>query len=301
MGGIDGRGRPWAASPADGTAQRSGRTLDRRPGVSSGRYTARASAVASQILIIAVVLAAWEFLPKIGDLAERSNFLDPFFISSPSRVFARLLSLATGSEGSAVIWPYVWPTVEAAILGSLVGMVLGASVGLVLSSFAFLATVLRPLLVALNAVPRIALIPIVVILFGSSLVASVVIAVMVVFFIVFFNAHEGGLSVPPQLIENVTVFGANRWQVMRHIRLPYVLAWTTAVLPSAVTFALLSVVTAEVLTGYPGLGRMISIATVSADSSLTFAVVVVLAVVGVVTVQLATLVRQRTLHWWAKE
>jgi NitT/TauT family transport system permease protein len=158
--------------------------------------------------------------------------------------------------------------------------------------------VVQPFVVALNAVPRIALIPIIIILVGPSFGASVVISLIVVFFVAFFNAYEGGRNVTPQLLQNAKILGASRAQIMWQIRSPYVLAWTLAALPLATTFAVISVVTGEILTGYPGLGRLISVAEVTADSSLTFAVVVVMSVMGMVVVGIAQLVKVRVLHWW---
>jgi NitT/TauT family transport system permease protein len=253
-----------------------------------------------QVLIVIVVLLAWEYLPKIGDLRTKSHLFDPFFISSPSKIASRIDDILTGRHGSFEIWSYLGKTLLGAMLGTLIGMALGTLVGLLLSASRFLSRVFNPFVVGLNAVPRVALIPVIVVLVGPNLTASVVVVVLVVFFVAFFNAFEGGRTVPHRLLENSELLGASRWQEMWYIRLPYVLAWSLAALPLAVTFAILSVVTAEILTGVPGVGQLITNATANADATGTFAIVVVLSVVSIAIVGTMGLVRSRVLHWWDK-
>lgn len=255
---------------------------------------------AAQFGILAVLLLAWEFIPQIPGLQDKAKVFDPFFVSSPSRVFIELGDMATGRGGQFSIWDYAWPTLFASLLGTVIGMVLGAVCGLLLSNFKSLSEVLRPYLIAANATPRVALIPIVVIIFGPSLSSSVIIAVLVVFFVAFFNAYEGGTTVKPELVENARLLGANERNVVTAIRWPFVMAWTLASLPLAVTFAVITVVTAEILTGYNGMGKLLSTASTNADSSLTYAVVITLSIMGVVVVVGADVIRARVLHWWGK-
>lgn len=251
-----------------------------------------------RLLIVVMFLTLWSLLPRIGALSRRFRWLDPFFISSPGKVASKIVDLATGRDGSLVIWPYIARTLEAAFLGLLIGMVVGALAGLLLSNSPFLSQVVQPFIAALNATPRIAFIPIIVILFGPTRDASVAIAVLVVFFVAFFNAFEGGTTVPSQLLQNARVLGAKQRRVMLHVRFPYVVAWSMASLPVALAFSLLSVVTAEVLTGHNGVGRIISTASVTVDASLTIAVAIYLGVIGSVAVSLANFVKRRILHWW---
>jgi NitT/TauT family transport system permease protein len=273
---------------------------ERRPTsrLGQGAVIRRAGLLALQLTMVVVFLAAWQFLPQIPSLSASSHLLDPFFISSPARVFERIRDVTTGQHKSFVVWPYLSVTLLAALQGTAVGMVLGAFFGMLLSSSRFLSDLVRPFVVGLNAVPRIALIPIIILLVGPTFAASVVIVVLVVFFVAFFNAYEGGTTVAPQLLQNSQILGANRWQLMWRIRLPYVLAWTLAALPLAATFAIISVVTAEILTGYPGMGRLIDLAASTADASLTFGIVVILSAVGIATVGVAEVIKRRILHWW---
>lgn len=264
------------------------------------KTTSRGTVLIVQLVLIVSAIAAWQFLPLIPSLQKASHLLDPYFVSSPTAIFTKLADMVTGSDGSVLIWTYLWPTFFASVVGTLIGLVLGAAAGLVLSNWQFTSKVFRPFIIAANATPRVALIPIVVIVAGTSLSSSVIIAVMVVFFVAFFNAYEGGSTVDAAVLNNARLLGAGPLRVLLRIRLPYVLAWTFAGLPLSITFAVVTVVTGELLTGYPGMGSLIATATTTGQATLTWAVTIALAVVGLVIVLLADLVKGRVLHWWGK-
>jgi NitT/TauT family transport system permease protein len=251
-----------------------------------------------RLAIVVIVLALWQFLPEITSLRNHSPVFDPFFVSSPLRVLDRLGNLLFGADGQATMWSDLWTTMKGTLIGVLIGTSLGAAFGLLLSNNATAQAVLSPFVILLNAVPRIALIPIFVIIAGPTLTASVLTAVVTVFFLVFYNAFAGGLSVPIQTVQNARLLGATSWEIMRHVRLQYVLVWTFASLPNAISFGLVAVVTAEILTGRLGMGRLLFNSISSVDSTLTFTVVVILSVVGVALVTVADLVQKRVLHWW---
>jgi NitT/TauT family transport system permease protein len=276
--------------------------VDVQSNVSGGGVRRRIGVVAAQVALIGAFLAAWQWLPTVNALSEWTPVFDRVFVSSPETVATRLhdLLLSRGADAETPIWSYLWSTISASLLGLGIGLGLGAAFGLVLGSSRLTSDILRPFMVAMNATPRIALIPIVMIIFGPTFKASVLVSVMVTFFIAFFNAYEGARTVTPQLIHNATILGASRWQVMRHIRLPYVLAWTIAALPLAATFSLTTVVVGELLIGSPGLGRLLGVATSNADATFTFALVILLTVVALLTVAGADLITKRLLHWWGK-
>lgn len=251
-----------------------------------------------QLALIIAWLAAWEYLPMIPAIAGSSRIFDPFFISSPSRVAERMLDLFLGRNGYTAIWQALWPTLTSSITGLAIGSVSGAIAGLILSSSRFSSDVLRPFLVTINAIPRIAIIPVIIIVLGPTFQSSVVLSVMVTFFVVFWNSYEGGRSVPRATLQSALLLGATPLQIMRDVRFPYVTAWALASLPLAVNFGILSVVTGEILTGYGGIGRLILIAATSANSTLTIAVATYLVVISLVLVGVLNRLRARILHWW---
>lgn len=282
---------PVRAAPTDlsGTAP----TLRRRRLTRQSRWVISGA----QLLFAATVLLLWQYLPQVGNLSQW-KMLDPYFISSPTLVGESLVNLLLGRDGVPSVWEYLWPTFLASVIGLTIAMVVGGLIGLLLGSFEFAGAVFRPFVVALNAVPRIALIPIVVVLFGSGMQSSVVVALMVVVFVALFNAYEGARTVEAHVRQNVRLLGASGWDVMWRVRFPYALAWTLSSLPVAVSFAIVSVVTGEILTGVEGMGLLITGATNAADTSLTFAVIIVLSVCAMLMLWASDVFKRRMLHWW---
>jgi NitT/TauT family transport system permease protein len=280
-------------------------TLLERPATtrrSRPKKNRRASAIVNlwRLACVVVVLAAWQYLPDIGWLSAHYHVFDPFVISSPSRVASNLGKLATGSDGVVSIWAFLWYTVKATAIGVAIGVGAGVVLALIFSQYAMLAKILSPFISFVNATPRIALIPIFVILVGPTITMSVITAFLVVFFIAFYNGLTGGLSIPRQIIDNARLLGASSTEIALQIRLPYVLAWVCASLPNAISFGLVTVVTAEILTGQPGMGQLITTALTNSDASLTFSVVITLAVVGSLFVFASELLQRRLLHWWER-
>lgn len=253
--------------------------------------------LAWQVLLLSAFLAIWQWAPSWGWLRHEFTFMNPFYISSPRLVAEKLYDLATGHNGFLRIWPYFWATMKSTLIGTSVGIAIGGVGGLILSQAQTAYRVLAPFITVLNATPRIAFIPIVIIIAGPGTTASAITAITVVSFIVFFNALEGGRQIPPSTIQNVSLLGARGWQIMLHVRFPYVVAWTFAALPNAIAFGIVSAVTAEILSGGVGLGGLLSQAINTVDASLTFAIVTVLAIVGATLVIAASQVSARVLHW----
>jgi NitT/TauT family transport system permease protein len=250
-----------------------------------------------RLVILAVVLAGWEYLPQVHAISNRIHWMQPFFVSSPSRIYTELRQLMTGSNGVPYLWPYLWRTLEGTLLGTGIGLVIGAILGAFLSNNDRLSRILSIYITVVNSMPRIVLIPIVVVITGPNLRASIVAVILVVTFLAFFNAFEGGRSVPKPVLQNAIVLKAKPRQIMFRVRFPYVLMWTFAVVPNAISFGLITAVTSELLTGPNGMGGLMMTATVNANSTLSFSIVVALSVIGVVLVTLADRVKRAVLHW----
>jgi NitT/TauT family transport system permease protein len=250
-----------------------------------------------RLAILVVVLAAWEWLPDIHALRAHIKWLDPFFISSPSRVAQQIERMVTGSHQTTTVWHDLGVTVEATVVGTAIGILVGTCLGALLSNNDRLAAVLKVYIATLNAMPRVALIPVIVIIVGPGVTASMVACAIIVTFLTFFNAFEGGRSVSAPILQNARVLRATSWQVMVRIRLPNVLIWVFAAIPNAIAFGLVSVVTTELLTGTVGMGGLMLTAASNLNADLSFAVMIILSVVGVVLVVAGEKVKDRVLHW----
>ena len=251
----------------------------------------------ARVAVVILFLLGWQYLPKIGFLREHVKVFDPTFISSPTEVIKNVRHLLAGSDGLPKVYPYLKNTVISTIWGTAAGLTIGVVLGLIFSGYRVAADIAWPLIVAVNSVPRIALIPLIVLIVGPTATGTAVSAITIVAFIGFFNALEGGRSVPEHLLDNAKLMGASSRQRLWHLRLPYVLTWTIAVVPNAVALGLIAVVTSELLTGSIGMGSLIQQATSNLDAGLTFGVIFLLAVVGVVLTLGTDLLQRRFIKW----
>jgi len=259
-----------------------------------------AGVVAWRLAILVVLLASWQWLTGIKAISRLPGlyWLDPFFISRPSAIAARFAYLA-GSQVRLSIWQMALSTVQSTLWGFAVGVATGFAAGLVLGRHQRLARVFEPYIVAFNSLPRIALVPLITMVFGFGLLAKVVLAWTIVFFIVFFNTYQGARSVDADLIHSARFLGAGERQIMRTVIVPSALAWTFASLTPSISFALIGVVVGEFLGGESGggLGYLIiqSLGTLNAADMM-----VALLALGVIGSVLALGIKQlerRLLRW----
>ncbi|WP_232468081.1 ABC transporter permease [Bordetella genomosp. 13] len=247
-----------------------------------------------QLLILAVLLGAWEGLTRIPWFVQNTLF-DPFFISQPSRVALRLWQWL--QPGPRSVWPHLWLTLEATLLGLLAGVGSGFAVGLALSRSRMLSEVCNPFIVAFNSMPRIAFVPLITMFFGLGLASKVVTSWFVVFFLVFFNTYKGGRSVERELVDFCRTLGGSPRQILWRVRIPTAAAWTFAALPNAISFALIGVVLAEFVGSTTGMGYLMITALATLNATDMFAAVTLLSVVGIVLVYAVTWLERRLLHW----
>ncbi len=260
----------------------------------------RARIVVWRLAILAVLLGSWEWLTGIKAISRTPGlyWLDPFFVSRPSVIVQRFVYLAS-DQVRLTIWAMALSTVQSTLWGFVVGVSTGFAAGLVLGRNDRLARVFEPYIIAFNSLPRIALVPLITMIFGFGLLAKVVLAWTIVFFIVFFNTFQGARGVDPDLIHSARFLGASDRQIMRTVVVPSALAWTFAALTPSISFALIGVVVGEFLGGESGggLGYLIiqSLGTLNAADMMV--ALVALGVIGIVMALGIKQVETRLLRW----
>lgn len=279
----------------------------------------RSSVLTAQIAIVLVVLAIWEwaftFNARFDWLVP--DLLDPYFISKPSEIWVQFLRLAcfTDATGNSLIftdgfsacmaardnnlWVATGVTLRNTLWGFAIGVVSGFAIGLVLGRSAYLARVFEPFLIAFNSVPRIALVPIVVMMFGLGDTSKIVTAWLLVFFLVFFNTFEGARLVDRDLISMSRLLQAKEWQVTATVVIPSTLSWVFASLTPAISFALIGVIVGEFIGAQRGLGRIMMEAQARGQSSVMMATVILLMIIGVILALGVKNLQSYLLRWQA--
>ncbi len=260
----------------------------------------RTSVWAWRVVILIALVGAWEWLTGIKAISRTPGlyWIDPFFISRPSVIARRFVQLSAPGVRLS-LGQMALSTVESTLWGFVVGVSTGFVAGLVLGRNDRLARILEPYIVAFNSLPRIALVPLITMIFGFGLVAKIVLAWTIVFFIVFFNTFQGARAVDADLIHSARFLGATEAQVMRTVIVPSALAWTFASLTPSISFALIGVVVGEFLGGESGggLGYLIiqSLGTLNAADMMV--ALVTLGAIGIVMALGIKQLEMRLLRW----
>jgi NitT/TauT family transport system permease protein len=154
-------------------------------------------------------------------------------------------------------------------------------------------------IIAFNSLPRIALVPLITMIFGFGLLAKIVLAWTIVFFIVFFNTFQGARSVDADLIHSARFLGGNDRQIMRTVIVPSALAWTFASLTPSISFALIGVVVGEFLGGESGggLGYLIILSLGTLNAADMMVALIALGVIGIAMALGIKQIEKRLLRW----
>ena len=209
----------------------------------------RAEIYAWRLGLLGAFLLLWE-------TATRRAWVDPFFVSQPSALAVQLYDWIR----SGFIARHLLVTLEETLIGFALGTVLGVAVGFAFAQWQTLARIFDPLMVALNAMPRVVLAPLFILWFGLGLLSKVVMVISLVFFVVFFSTYTGIREVDRDLVHNARILGASPRALIRHVLLPSALTWIFASLRTSVGFALIGAVVGEYLGAHEGMGYVISYA-----------------------------------------
>lgn len=242
-----------------------------------------------RIVVFIAILALWEGIS--------GPVIDPFWLSRPSEIVEELwLSLLSGQLLSDLYF-----TFRATAIGYFFGAVTGLVLGLLVAQHETTALVLKPFILAIYGIPRIALAPIFILWFGIALLSKVMMAAMMTFMLVFFNTYEGVRAADLELRNVARVLGASRWQVFWHVTIPNASPWIIAGLRIAIPQALVAAVVAEFIASTAGLGYRIMETTSSLNTPGTMAGIVVLMVVVVVLNAILDKAEDHVLRWRPKE
>lgn len=247
------------------------------------RTTNRAGAAVWRFGVAIAALLAWEAVAR---------WTASIWLSSPSLVAARLADWLRGS-----LYVHLAVTMEEIAVGVVLGTTLGAVFGLLLGRLPTLATLLRPLIVALYNLPLLALAPLFIMLFGLGFMPATVLVGVVVFFLVFFNTFSGAESVDEDMIRSLQIMGANRIEVFRKVIGPASVAWIISGLKVALPYSLAAATTGEMLAGGNGMGGVLTAAAQQFDMTSMYATLVVLMLAGVLLNLCATRLETWLLRW----
>ena len=246
------------------------------------------TAVLSLTLFV-TLLALWEAFVRLTGVS-------PLVIPAPSAVLIVLW------EGLTVgfLWPHIWVTTVETLLGFALGCAIGFVAGVLLGEIDFLRRLLWPYVLASQVVPKLALGPIFIVWFGFGMTSTIVITALICFFPLLENTLTGLQSVPPEKRDLFRMLGASRRQTLLRLKIPSGLPVIMAGVRVAIVLALVGAVVGEFIGGDAGLGASIIAAQGMMDSTLMFALFIVITALGMLFYQLTILFERWLLGSWMK-
>jgi sulfonate transport system permease protein len=284
-----------STTPAPETASATrGQILVRRPTFAEReplRHRRRRRAVELGLAfgVPAALIGLWQ-------LAVSRSWIDPRLYPSPSDVVTKIDDLVEDRD----LLHHVWVSVQRIVLGYLIGAGAAVAVGLAMGASRLLRAALEPLLTALYTVPKLALIPVFVTVFGFGEAPILAIIAVTVFFFVWISTLAAIVAVPDGYREAARSFSVTGWQMFRHVLVPASLPQVFVGLRIAAGVSVLIMVGVEFVIGEDGLGHVIEQGRTLVLFEQTYVGIVLVAIIGLV---FALVVRGigRLLAPWARQ
>ncbi|MFB0537711.1 MAG: ABC transporter permease [Anaerolineae bacterium] len=221
-------------------------------------------------LALLLFLGLWSLVVRLGDYA-------PFILPSPLQVYERFLTVV--SDGS--LWRHIRITLVEIFWGLALGLSLAISLGYLLAKSRLLERILSPYIVAFQAIPIIALAPLLVIWFGYGSLSKILTCALVVFFPVLINTIVGIRDVEQDLVDLMRSLEANRWQTFIMLEVPAALPVLFGGLRIGVTLSVIGAVVGEFVGADRGLGFLVNLSGGLFDTRLTFVALFVLGIIAI--------------------
>jgi NitT/TauT family transport system permease protein len=243
-----------------------------------------AADVAQPVAALVIFVGLWEAFCRVFHV--RAYLLPP-----PSAIFTDTMQLF----GPVVM--HTLATGETVLLGFAVSVVVSLPLAVLITSSPLIANAVYPLLVLTQAIPKVALAPILVVMLGSNELPRVVVTFLVAFFPLVLSIAAGITSVPPELIELGRACKASRWRELWRIRLPYAMPFVFSGLKAAITLSVVGAVVGEFVNADRGLGYLIQTSTAFFQVPLAWGALVLLSLMCIVLFQLVVIVERVFFPW----
>jgi len=239
-----------------------------------------------RLIFIAALLAVWEALVRVLDVPA-------YLLPTPSAIGRALVRGITSGLYEEHVGVTISETLLGFVVGTLGGLLLGTAVALSRRFDYFI----YPIIVMFQAMPKVALAPLIIVWFGLGITSKVVNAGLVCFFPLMINTIVGLRSAEEDRVSLMRSLAASPLQIFWMLRVPNALPYIFAGLEIAMIFALIGAIVGEFVGAEAGLGMLIQSMNFSMDVAGQFSVLLILSVIGLVLNSLVAVVRRRALFW----
>ncbi|MBI2016079.1 MAG: ABC transporter permease [Candidatus Rokubacteria bacterium] len=241
-----------------------------------------------RVLALLGVVVLWE-------LVTRTGWVPALFLPSPSGVIESGVEMLASGE----LLVHVATSLRRLLLGFGLGALLGVSVGLAVGFFSLAEAVGTPLIAATFPIPKIALLPLLILWVGIGEASKVAVITLGVFFPMAINTYTGVRNADPLLIRAAVSFGAGRFSLIRKVMLPSALPMIFAGLKLGAGTALLLLVAAEMIAANAGIGFLVLHAQNLMETTKLMVGIVLLSLLGIVSHWLLVRLERLAIPWKA--
>jgi NitT/TauT family transport system permease protein len=234
--------------------------------------------------VIIGMFLVWEVLCRLFNVPE-------FVLPLPSQIFEVLIT-----RWEALL-PHTTQTLMTTVIGFVGGVIVGTLIGIAIGSSRLVYEAMYPLLVGFYSIPKVAVVPILVLWFGSGTVPAVITSLVICIFPVVVNVATGLATTEPELEDVLRALGASKRDILWGVGIPRSMPYLFASLKIAITLAFVGTVISETVAANRGIGNVMIIASSNIDVPLVFAGLFILAFMGIALYALFALLEQRMTGW----
>jgi NitT/TauT family transport system permease protein len=238
----------------------------------------------SPLVLLLVLVALWQGVCVLFAIPE-------FIFPAPTQIAQAM------GEFSGPIAEAAWKTFWVTMVGFGISIVVGVLLGFLVGSSRLAYAAVYPLLVAFNAVPKAAIVPILIVWFGIGVGPGILTAFLISFFPITVNMATGLATLEPELEDVLRVLGAKRMDVLMKVGLPRSMPFFYGSLKISITLAFVGTVLAEMTAGDSGIGYLMQSAGSQQRLALAFAGLVVIGAMAMIMYELFSMVEKHTTGW----
>src|SRR6201987_776540 len=239
---------------------------------------------------VIIFLTVWEL---VGNTLQLIN---PMFMSAPSLVLKAAIQLFASGE----IWNDLYVSGVEFAWGYVLSIVVAIPFGIAIGWYKKFAYVCDPFVNAMNATPRVALLPLVIIWLGIGVMSKIGIIFLGAVFPLLINTRDGVKTTPANLLTAARSFGAAEWQIFRSVVLPSTVPFILTGLRLAVGRALIGVMVGELYAATAGIGFMVTVAGATFQTDKVFVGILIFIIVGLIGTNALDRIERRFDKWRPK-
>lgn len=237
--------------------------------------------------LFAVLIAVWEAACRALDIA-------PHLLPKPSAIGVELY------DNIGVLLHHTWVTTVEVVAGFVIAAVVGVALAILVDRSAWLRAIIHPYVIVLQATPKVALAPFLIIWFGFGITSKIAMAALITFFPIFVNTVAGFAAIGPRLLDLMTVLRASPRQVLWKVKIPFALPYVFAGLEIGILLSLIGAIVGEFVSATAGLGYLIANYNFQLKTASAFAALVMLVLLGIVSYGIILALKRRIVFWLGK-